>query len=143
MPRTSTPPRPGKRVGKRVGPAPRVPRAKHRPAPRGGTPAGRKVLAGLAEITEALERGDDSRLTARTVEVAEPGAYPAAAVKATRERIGASQRVFARMLGVSTVLVQSWEQGVRRPSPLARRLLDEMNARPQAWAALARPRGRG
>jgi DNA-binding transcriptional regulator YiaG len=121
----------------------RAPRAKRGPARREGAPAGRKILAGLAEIAEALESGDDSRLTARTVDVGEPGAYGAAAVKATRDRIGASQRVFARMLGVSTVLVQSWEQGARRPSALARRLFDEMNARPHHWAALARPRPGG
>src|SRR4051812_27897396 len=69
-------------------------------APREGTPAGRKILAGLGEIAEALERGDESRLTAQTVELGEPGAYGAAAVKAMRDRLGASQRVFARLLGV-------------------------------------------
>jgi DNA-binding transcriptional regulator YiaG len=47
------------------------------------------------------------------------------------------------MLGVSKVLVQSWEQGARRPSRLARRLLDEINARPHHWAALVRPRPGG
>ena len=77
------------------------------------------------------------------MEVGEPGAYGAAAARATRDRIGASQRVFAQMLGVSTALVQSWEQGARRPSRLARRLLDEMNARPHHWAALARRRPGG
>jgi hypothetical protein len=54
-----------------------------------GTPAGRKILSGLAEIAAALNSGDESRLTARTVEVEEPRAYAAAAVKATRDRIGA------------------------------------------------------
>ena len=58
------------------------------PAPT-GTPAGRKILSGLAEIAETLESGDESRLTARTVEVEEPGAYGAAAVKATRDRLDA------------------------------------------------------
>jgi DNA-binding transcriptional regulator YiaG len=53
--------------------------------------------------------------------------YDAAAVRRTRERLGASQAVFAKLVGVSKVLGQSWEQGARKPSKLARRLLDEIN----------------
>ena len=41
--------------------------------------------------------------------------------------------VFAALLGVSRVWVQGWERGVRRPSPLARRLLDTIRANPASW----------
>jgi putative transcriptional regulator len=43
----------------------------------------------------------------------------------TRLRLdaGMSQAVFARVLNVSTKTVQSWEQGVRKPSQAALRLI--------------------
>ena len=47
-----------------------------------------------------------------------------------RERLGVSQGVFAHLLGVSVVLVKSWEGGVRKPSPMARRLMDTIQADP-------------
>jgi DNA-binding transcriptional regulator YiaG len=39
------------------------------------------------------------------------------------------------MVGVSRILVQSWERGVRKSSPLARRLLDIVSDDPKTWAA--------
>src|SRR5271163_2756448 len=40
-----------------------------------------------------------------------------------RRKSGMSQAVFARMLNVSTKTVQSWEQGQRKPSQAALRLI--------------------
>jgi putative transcriptional regulator len=97
-------------------------------------------MDGLAEIEAGLGAGGgpvEARFTVRTVELPdEPGAYDAAAVRATRAKLGASQAVFARLLGVSLKLAQAWERGARQPSPLARRLLDEFNANPRRWIAL-------
>jgi putative transcriptional regulator len=111
---------------------------------RRATAAGAEIVGALTELAEALERGEPeaARFTTKTVEVADPSRYDAAAVKATRLRIGASQSVFARLLGVSTVLVQSWEQGKRKPSRIARRLLDAIRANPQGWARMVQPRSR-
>ena len=50
-----------------------------------------------------------------------------------------SQAVFAEFLGVSAILVQGWERGVRTPSPLACRLLDIIGKDPAAWIASLRP----
>jgi putative transcriptional regulator len=101
-----------------------------------------RLLRALGDLAEALERGDTRGVihSVRTVEVAEPDPYDAAAVRAVRAKVGASQAVFGRVLGVSAPLVRAWEQGTRRPSPLARRLMDEINAHPDRWAALIRPR---
>ena len=78
-------------------------------------------------------------MTVRHVEVPEPGRYTAAAVRKLRQGLGVSQPVFAQLMGVSTVLVQSWEQGQRVPSRMARRLLDEIRRDPNRWAATLRP----
>jgi putative transcriptional regulator len=106
------------------------------------TSAGREIIAGLTELVEAAERGEDlsARFTVRTVELPdEPKMYDALAVRRTRELLGASQSLFARLIGVSVGLVRSWEQGVRKPAPIARRLLDEINREPARWRRMLKP----
>jgi putative transcriptional regulator len=104
------------------------------------TKAGRKILAGLEEIVDALESG--KRLTGRIysgpVKVAEPGQYSPSDIFAIRQKLHVSQAVFAELLGISTVLAQSWEQGRRIPHATARRLLDEINRDPSRWARMVR-----
>lgn len=104
------------------------------------TEVGRKIVGALTELRDALRDGGplEARFTVRTVELPDPGRYDAAGVKRTRERVNASQAVFARMLGVSAVLVRSWEHGDRTPAPWARRLLDEVNRDPHRWAGMIR-----
>jgi putative transcriptional regulator len=87
--------------------------------------------------SKSLDRG--GHYTVRTIEVAEPSEYDAKRVRATREALGLSQAVFANLVGVSTVLVRSWERGARHPAPIARRLLDQMRANPKQFAALVKP----
>jgi putative transcriptional regulator len=62
--------------------------------------------------------------------IPEPSPYPPARVRAVRELIGASQEVFAQLLAVSPMTIRSWEQGVRQPSPIARRFLNEIEMSP-------------
>src|SRR5215203_1499762 len=104
---------------------------------------GARIIEGLTELAEALERGEpiENRFTVRTVELPPaPADYTPRKVRATRDRVGASQTVFAFLLGVSTALVQHWEQGVRKPSRMACRLLDEINRDPKRWASMVAPR---
>jgi putative transcriptional regulator len=75
------------------------------------------------------------KVTVRDVEVAEPTDYDARAIVATRHKLGVSQPVFARLVGVSLTLAQSWEQGRRAPHGTARRLLDEINRDPSHFAS--------
>jgi putative transcriptional regulator len=95
------------------------------------------------QIVEHIRRQDPKRV--RTLFVPpKPADYPPAAVKRLRASMGMSQASFAQTLGVSTILVQGWEQGVREPSRLARRLLDTISADPAAWlAGLTRTRRAG
>ena len=90
---------------------------------------GDAVMAGIGSIDEALDRG--RLLTRRRVRrVAPPRQYTPRLVRATRARFGASQDLFATFFGAKPVTVQMWEQGRRRPSPTARRLMDLMNRDP-------------
>ena len=97
----------------------------------------RDLIRGLAEL-EALVRDHakpEDRFTTRTLTFPSPGEYSPAAVRALRSKLMLSQAFFAEMLGVSCVLVQGWEQGVRTPSRLACRLLDTISTDPAAWLA--------
>ena len=100
-----------------------------------------EIIADLKEIHATLKAGIPLRqkYTVRTGHsVPDPGTYDANAVRATRELVGVSQTVFARMLGVSAALVRSWECGQRKPAPIARRLLDLIHAQPSNWRKMVR-----
>jgi putative transcriptional regulator len=98
-----------------------------------------EIISDLQEIHATIKAGVPLRekYTVRTVRtIPEPGKYNARDVRKTRELVGVSQPVFARMLGVSAALVRSWECGQRKPAPIARRLLDLIHANPSNWREL-------
>ncbi len=106
-----------------------------------GTSAGREIIAALTDLRDTLAAGIplEEKYTVRQVVVPEPGAYNSRSIRATRDRLGVSQPIFADLLGVSVVLAQAWEQGKRLPNATARRLLDEINREPHRWSAMLRP----
>lgn len=72
-------------------------------------------------------------LTLKTVVVPEaPPEIDAKTLIALREAAHMSQALFAKILYVSAKTVQSWEQGVRVPSPAARRLIHIFAEQPGA-----------
>jgi putative transcriptional regulator len=97
------------------------------------------ITQGMRELDDWMTSGRPlaERFTVRTVtRVAAPGEYDAARVKAVRAKVGASQAVFAELVGVSRDLVCGWEIGTRTPAPVARRVLDEIDRDPAKWARL-------
>jgi putative transcriptional regulator len=50
-----------------------------------------------------------------------------------RERLGTSQAILARFLGVSINTLRAWEQGKRTPQPIACRFLFEIESDIAAW----------
>jgi len=61
-----------------------------------------------------------------------PRIWKTASVKLLRKnKLGLSQSVFASCLGVSVSTVQAWEQGAKRPSAIASRLLELLKRDPQ------------
>jgi DNA-binding transcriptional regulator YiaG len=60
-------------------------------------------------------------------------------VKKLRASLRLSHAEFAPLVGVSAILVQGCERGLRTPSPLACRLLDIISKDPAAWIASLRP----
>lgn len=97
---------------------------------------GAKIIEGLSELTDALEKGEQitTRFTCRTVMLdLEPMAYGPEAVKGTRRLLRVSQGIFAQFLGVSAKSVRSWEQGINTPSDIACRFMDEIQRNPDFW----------
>jgi putative transcriptional regulator len=71
----------------------------------------------------AFERGREVDL--RVTEIpARPKPMKPEEIRQVREKLNASQAMFASFLCVSIKAVQAWEQGVRRPQSTALRLLD-------------------
>jgi putative transcriptional regulator len=97
------------------------------------SPRGARIVKALKQFADDIAAGVpiETKYTVRQVRVIpKPSLYPPARVRAVRELIGASQEVFAQLLAVSPMTVRSWEQGVRQPSPIARRFLDEIEMAP-------------
>jgi putative transcriptional regulator len=105
--------------------------------PRRAASFRRQMAQSMAEFRAIMSAGQsparDGTLTVRTYEVAKPSAYDARKVKSVRSALNVSQAVFARLVGVSDVLVRSWERGARRPALIACRLLDQIRAHPRQF----------
>jgi DNA-binding transcriptional regulator YiaG len=95
-----------------------------------------QILEGLREMAEFATSGEppENKYTIRHLTLdLEPGDYTPDKVRATREVFGLSQPLFAKFLGVDVSALRHWEQGIRSPSAVVRRFLDEMNATPDHW----------
>lgn len=87
----------------------------------------------LGAVQEAVEHYEGRRHDLRTTVLpAVPQPMNAAGIRALRERIGASQAVFAMALNVSTKTVQAWESGARVPDGGNLKLLRVGEAHPEA-----------
>jgi putative transcriptional regulator len=92
-------------------------------------PLAERLRGGLEEGLRHA-RGE---ISLRTTQVPErPPQVAAPDVVRIRRSTAMSQAMFARLLNVSTKTVQSWEQGRRRPSQAALRMLQLVREQPQA-----------
>ena len=134
MPTTNT----TKRAGAKRNPGAQK-RVPPRPTPEQSTPFGRRLIASMEELLETLAAGGmaavEKKFTVHRVPVISfpKPALGAAEVAAIRTTLGASQPVFAGLLGVSPATVRAWEQGVNAPSGIALRFLAEVRADPDYW----------
>jgi putative transcriptional regulator len=96
---------------------------------------GQEIVEGLRQLAETLQAGKplESRFTMRKYKIPPPPQYGGAEVRRVREVMAMSQAAFAAFLGVDPSTVRSWEQELRPPSPLACRLLSEIEAEPAHW----------
>jgi putative transcriptional regulator len=94
------------------------------------------VISDLQALRDTIRDGVplEERFTVHHVKLdLKPGIYAPTAIVQVRQMLGASQPVFATFLGVDVATVRSWEQGLRAPSGMARRFLDEIMGDPEYW----------
>jgi DNA-binding transcriptional regulator YiaG len=75
------------------------------------------------------------RREARVTRIAPPPTYDAARIRAIRDQLRFSQRVFAAALNVSPQTVRAWEQGARIPDGPTLRLLEIAEETPETFLA--------
>ena len=98
-----------------------------------------ELIGGLEEYVESLavpgheERGYKERLVILRIQ---PPSVEKDEVVGARRSLNASQELFAAILGVSRESVASWERGLTRPNPTARRLIDFIARDPGPWDRL-------
>jgi putative transcriptional regulator len=90
------------------------------------------LVQSLTEVRDGL-RGQPGKLTMKTLEIPEPPHFTASSTHKLRSRLGLSQALFAKLLGISRKLVDAWEAGTRIPSPMACRLLDAVARHPSIF----------
>lgn len=81
------------------------------------------ILSGA--LDEAIKDTKSKKLkrTVRSIEIEPAGVYSSVQVKNIREKIGLTQKLFAKYLGVSSKTVEAWEAGRNKPSGPSNRLL--------------------
>jgi DNA-binding transcriptional regulator YiaG len=94
-----------------------------------------QIIEGLRAFTDALEHDEVAkRFRCKTLELQlKPRLYSPSKVRKVRQLVGASQEVFALLLGVTVRAVRSWEVGKQEPSRLASRFMDEIQRNPKYW----------
>lgn len=92
----------------------------------------------LKSTKQAVEHAEGKRSDLRTTVLPQPPkALNSREIVALREGLHFSQSVFARHLNVSVKTVQSWEQGLGKPSGATLKLLSLISKRPRILVELA------
>ena len=104
------------------------------------TKLGQELIASLSEAVD-YEHGKKKLRTA-TLEIPGPAKRwrRGQIAELRRDRFKVSQPIFASLLSVTTSTVRAWEQGLKRPSGAASRLLELAELEPEVFQRLARDR---
>src|SRR5689334_15093164 len=97
------------------------------------------LVQSLTELRDGV-RGEPGKLTMKTVQIPDPPHFSGRQIHQLRERLGLSQGLFAKLLGVSRKLVEAWEAGTRQPSQMACRLLEAIARKPSFYVQHRRRR---
>ena len=100
------------------------------------TKMGQALIQGLNEAIE-YEVGK-RRLKTSTIRLPEPAREWSRReiARVRRDRFKVSQPIFATILGVTPSTIKAWEQGLKKPSGAASRLLEVADADPKAFQKL-------
>ena len=101
------------------------------------SPVGAELIGALSEFRDALKDRVplNEQFTVRTMKLdLRPSEHGPEDVQRIRKQIlKVSQRIFANFIGVNVGTVRAWEQGTRKPTPMACRFMDEIVFSPAHW----------
>lgn len=96
----------------------------------------KKLFADLKDsLNEAIEHAEGKRELRTTTLPRPPQKLSPVQIAAVRNKLNASQAVFAGYLNVSVKTVQAWEQGAGKPSGAALKLLVVADKYPEVLLA--------
>jgi DNA-binding transcriptional regulator YiaG len=100
----------------------------------GTTEFGRGLIADLQKLRDALASGgmEEVEKQFRVTRVKIPPLVPGDVTR-IRKGIGATQAVFASLLGVTPVTVRAWESGKEELSRMAEKFINEMRYNSDYW----------
>ena len=84
---------------------------------------------GLNQVID-FKNGNTSKAKSRVVKVREVEKIDRIEVKEIRNQLGLTQKLFAKVLGVSVKTVEAWESGNNHPNGSASRLLEIFKNKP-------------
>jgi DNA-binding transcriptional regulator YiaG len=100
------------------------------------TKLGQELISGLKEAI-AYERGEINLRTHKVILPDNPPEWSKEDISKLRiEKLRVSQPILAAYLGVSPAAIRAWEQGFKKPSGSARRLLQIINISPDNFLHL-------
>lgn len=102
------------------------------------------LIAGMEEAV-AIHRGERKPASVREVtltlrDVTTAPNYSGDDIAAIRHRMGVTQAAFADVLNASLPAVRAWEQGQRSPDGIALRMLQVLDANPDAVLTAIKPK---
>ncbi len=116
-----------------------------RPTRRTIPTAGQQLVASLRQLKQVLERGEkleDNFIVHEVRPAIAPRPMTGGQVRALRERLNVSQAVLARLMAISVRTLQAWERGATKAPPMARRMLEAIEADKEGWIDLVYQRRR-
>ena len=107
------------------------------------TKLGQELIVGLKEAI-SYERGEINLRSSKVSLPNDPPQWSKQEISTLRvKKLKISQPIFAAYLGVSPAALRAWEQGLKKPSGAARRLLEIINNGPDQFLHLLTMKHRG
>jgi putative transcriptional regulator len=102
------------------------------------TQLSKKFYAELADTAKKIVKYQKGEKVTGYTTVVRSAPVSEKEVKAVRKMVHQTQAGFAGMIGVSTKLVQAWEQGWRKPEPSLSKVIRAIKEQPKILELLAR-----
>lgn len=94
-----------------------------------------RIIQGLEKLDAAFAKGgmEEVEKQFRVTRVKKPPITPKDVIRIRKKQLGATQELFASLLGVPVGTVRAWERGTEELSAMAEKFLNEMRYNGDYW----------